>query len=301
MACVCTWWLLRHVLSLKMGSHGNQRNRANTEKDDLAAAMEDEMERWWSRLWSWGSMVGTSVLKEGIAIWEGVLVLERSIQVLVHAFQRWLSSTPNERQTWREQRHQRRKARRTEKRQARQRKAARKDTLRMLAAAYRQYHLASGGSFRARRISARRSRRCLRMVSGQTTLWHLRWWLQLRMSNHLLSVADLATLWHLPEPQDLSDLSYMEPAQSRTLLVPAVLTSGQGYQIGVSSHAGHTAPVFFPVSCLRQNVLAVASTGKGKNTLFFLLAQTYLRAKVAGATDAGGFVGVDPHGDLIDL
>jgi hypothetical protein len=219
-----------------------------------------------------------------------------SAQALLESF----SASPQERQVKRAQRRQQRKVKREKRRQARQRKAARKDVLRMLAAAYRQYHLASGGFFRLRWLSARRSRRYLRVISGHAFLWGLRWRLRLRVSNHLLSVADLAALWHLPQQQDLADLSYIEATQSRTLLVPAALTTGQGYQIGTSSHAGYTAPVFLPASCLHRNVLAVASTGKGKSNLFLLLAQAYLRAKAAGEQDAGGFVVVDPHGDVID-
>jgi hypothetical protein len=227
--------------------------------------------------------------------------LESRIIARIPAWRRWFSSTPAERQESRDLRRQQRKARKDEKRQARLRRREREESLRMLVAAYRQYHLASGAFFRARRISARRARRFLRVASGQARLWRLRWWLRMRASRHLLSVADLAALWHLPQKQDLPDLSYLETTQSRTLLVPAALTTGQGYQIGTSSHAGHTAPVFLPVSCLRQNMLAVASTGKGKSNLFVLLAQAYLRAKAAGSSEAGGFVCVDPHGDLVDL
>ena len=219
----------------------------------------------------------------------------------VHALRSWFSLSSQERQAARRQRRQQRKIRRETKRQARQRAKERKDMLRMLTAAYRQYHLASGGYFRTRRVSARRAHRYVRIVSGQGVLWRLRWWVSLRFSRHLLSVADLATLWHLPQRQDLPDLNHIEPAQSRTLPVPPILTVGNGYPIGTSSHAGRVATVFFPLACLRQNMLAVASTGKGKSNLFFLLAQAYLRAKASGSHEAGGFVGVDPHGDLIDL
>lgn len=218
-----------------------------------------------------------------------------------HAVRHWLASDTQGRQLAHHQRLQQRTARREARQEARQREKERRDVLQMLTAAYRQYHLASGGFFRARRMSVRRSRRYLYLVSGQAVFWRLRWWLSLHVSSHMLSVADLALLWHLPQKQDLSDLNHIEPVQSRTLPAPTVLTAGDGYPLGISHHAGRTATVFFPPSCLRQNMLAVASTGKGKSNLFFLLAQAYLRAKASGSGEAGGFVGVDPHGDLIDL
>jgi energy-coupling factor transporter ATP-binding protein EcfA2 len=183
------------------------------------------------------------------------------------------------------------RAGRQQRRQAQQSTRAgrqqRQDVLDVLVAAYRQYHTASGGSFVPRRLSGRNTRRVLASVRlpGWTT--------DVARSRHLLSVADLATLWHLPQAQDLADLKYVPRGRARTLLVPAQLTTGQGYPLGTSSHAGEHAPVFLPATCLRQNLLAVASTGKGKSTLFHHLAR-------AAMQDAGRCViVVEPHGDLI--
>ena len=129
---------------------------------------------------------------------------------------------------------------------------------------------------------------------------HTGWTCDVRRSLHLLSVADIAALWHLPQAQDLFDLPYVERARARTALAPSELTGGHGWKIGTSSHAGHCVPVFLPEECLRHNLLTVASTGKGKSTLFQHLAQA-VWALQAGAGDAGGpgLAFIEPHGDVV--
>ena len=83
-------------------------------------------------------------------------------------------------------------------------------------------------------------------------------------------------------------------------LAPPELTLGHGWKIGTSSHAGHCVPVFLPEECLRHNLLAVASTGKGKSTLFQHLAQAVcaLRASTE-STGAPGLAFIEPHGDVV--
>jgi len=129
-----------------------------------------------------------------------------------------------------------------------------------LVAAYRQYHTASGGYFAPRRISQRMARRFLVRQSGWLRSRISGWDHALARSPHLLSVADIAALWHLPQAQDLADLPYVERARARTALAPVELTQGNGWKIGTSSHAGHCSPVFLPEECLRHNLLAIAST-----------------------------------------
>src|SRR5437667_3980599 len=126
------------------------------------------------------------------------------------------------------------------------------------------------------------------------------WASDLRRSTHLLSVADIAALWHLPQAQDLVDLPYVERARARTALAPSELTLGNGWKIGTSSHAGHCVPVFLPEECLRHNLFAVASTGKGKSTLFQHLAQAVcaLRAST-GEVERPGLAFIEPHGDVV--
>jgi len=171
---------------------------------------------------------------------------------------------------------------------------ARLDVLASLTAAYRQYHIAAGGYFVPRHLSRAHAQRLLRPHNGFVRSRFSGWEHDLKRSRHLLSVADLAALWHLPQAQDLADLSYVERGRARTFLVPAVLTTGNGWRIGESAHAGQRAPVYVPGECLRHNLLSIASTGKGKSTLFQHLAQATL-----SPGNADGLVVIEPHGDLI--
>ncbi len=173
---------------------------------------------------------------------------------------------------------------------------ARLQVLNQVAAAYRQYHTASGGYFVPRHLSQRKARRIL-----GTRRTHLPGWAaDLSRSSHRLSVADLAALWHLPQAHDLADLPYLERTRARTALAPLVLTQGQGWRVGISSHAGHTVPVFLPPECLRRNLLAVASTGKGKSTLFQHLAQALCLARAGmDETVRPGLAFIEPHGDVV--
>ncbi len=181
-----------------------------------------------------------------------------------------------------------------------QRRQEQSDVLDHLVAAYRQYHTASGGYFMPRQISQAKRRRLLTQYRGQLPTRRTGWACDLRRSTHLLSVADIAALWHLPQAQDLVDLPYVERARARTALAPPELTLGSGWKIGTSSHAGHCVPVFLPEECLRHNLLAVASTGKGKSTLFQHLAQAVcaLRAST-GEAGGPGLAFIEPHGDVV--
>jgi hypothetical protein len=126
------------------------------------------------------------------------------------------------------------------------------------------------------------------------------WSHDLRRSRHLLSVADIAALWHLPQGQDLADLPYVERARARTALAPAALIQGDGWKIGTSHHAGHTIPVYLPDDCLRHNLLAVASTGKGKSTLFQHLAQAVCTMRANTDSErCPGVAFIEPHGDVV--
>ena len=181
-----------------------------------------------------------------------------------------------------------------------QRRQEQGDMLDHLVAAYRQYHTASGGYFAPRQLSQAKRRRLLTEHRGRLPTRRTGWNCDVHRSTHLLNVADIAALWHLPQAQDLFDLPYVEHARARTALAPPELTFGRGWKIGTSSHAGHCVPVFLPEECLRHNLLAVASTGKGKSTLFQHLAQAVcaLRANT-DSTGAPGLAFIEPHGDVI--
>jgi hypothetical protein len=180
----------------------------------------------------------------------------------------------------------------------RARQYEREDILRMLSASYRQYHLAAGGYFLPRMLSQRQIRTLLAPPS-HSWFTYVGWAADLMRSAHYLSVADLAALWHLPQAEDLADLVYVEHSTTRTLLAPSVLATGQGYHLGTSTHAGQTIPVSLPFACLLQNLLAAASTGKGKSNLFYHLIRAFALGRILQRTDVpDGVLVVDPHGDL---
>ncbi len=164
-----------------------------------------------------------------------------------------------------------------------------------LIAAYRQYHLAAGGYFVPQTFSQAKARR---LLGKQQWFAHTSrgWSYQLRHSRHLLSVADVAVLWHLPQASDLAELPLLERGRARTYLVPLEMATANGWRIGSSTHAGHTLPVLLPAEMLRHNLLAVARTGKGKSTLFLHLAQAIL-SETSG--NHGLFV-MEPHRELVE-
>lgn len=182
----------------------------------------------------------------------------------------------------------------------RKRRSARVDVLRLITAAYRQYHLAAGGYFAPSSLSARRTRKLL-LPPKTRLLRHVGWYADLARSGHLLSVADLAALWHLPQAHDLPELSYVEQENARTLLAPALLSTGSGYPCGISTHAGQSLSVFLPFECLLQNILIAASTGKGKSNLLEHLTRAFALARLSGhPAGVGGALFVDPHGDQVE-
>jgi hypothetical protein len=177
----------------------------------------------------------------------------------------------------------------------RERANIQKGLLDRLTAAYRQYHLAAGSYFVPYSISQAKAQRLLVKQAGLACFF-TGWAGDLRRSRHVLSVADIAVLWHLPQAGDLAELPLLERGRARTYLVPRELTIGNGWRIGCSTHAGHTLPVALPAEMLRHNLLAVASTGKGKSTLFLHLA----RAVLADETNPHGLFVMEPHRELIE-
>ena len=178
---------------------------------------------------------------------------------------------------------------------ARQRAQVRQQVLDQLTAAYRQYHSAAGGYFVPKHLWSWRVHLLLvprrgfaRLVTG--------WAADLWYSRHLLSVADIAVLWHLVQAGDVRQVPWVEHGRARTFLAPTAVTTGQGWRIGTSTHAGQRVPVSLPLEVLRHNLLTVASTGKGKSTLFLHLAQAVLSSE---ASVMDGLFVLEPHRELI--
>ena len=173
----------------------------------------------------------------------------------------------------------------------------RQEILDRLVAAYRQYHLSAGGYFVPRRLTNGNAKR---LVRQPRRWWHLRtgWYRRVAHSSHYLGVGDAAHLWHLVQGADLPEVPLVERGRARTLLSPTSLSTGAGWRIGTSAHAGHHLPVFLPWEALRSNLFAVASTGKGKSTLFLHLAEAAL---AADASTIDGLLVMEPHRDLIEM
>src|SRR5947207_3953037 len=179
----------------------------------------------------------------------------------------------------------------------------RKAVLDQLIAAYRQYHTAAGGYFVKRRLSAHKARRLLLQKEGRMARWFSGWASDLWRSRHILSVADVGMLFHLPQSADLADLPLLERGRARTFLAPHSLTICHGWRIGVSTHAGHVVSVSLPLIELRRNFLALASTGKGKSTLFQHVAQALLSTSPSDGqfpVEMDGLVVLAPHRAMIE-
>ncbi|WP_236038515.1 hypothetical protein [Ktedonobacter robiniae] len=105
-----------------------------------------------------------------------------------------------------------------------------------LFAAYRHCHT-STAYFTSHRLSTRSAQR----LTQEGT-----WWRGLQQGSLFLTGEEVATLWHLPPGDHLSEGANVEQRQERSLLAPYVLTTGSGWQLGTSTHAGRRVPVRFP-------------------------------------------------------
>jgi hypothetical protein len=190
----------------------------------------------------------------------------------------------------------------TGERRPEDRLATSRTILQRLTGAYRQFHLAAGSYFIPRTLRRRTARRLLAHPTG--------WTRGLARSGHLLSVTDVAGLWHLPQARDLADLPLVERTRARHLLAPpqSHLAPMMGLpHLGVSTHAGHEMPIGLPLDAFHRNTLTVAKTGKGKSTLLLHLARAIMEdagAEALGSPSAPqpgapGMVLLDPHGDLV--
>lgn len=130
-------------------------------------------------------------------------------------------------------------------------------------------------------------------------LGRARWQRGTRRSPCILSVDEVAALWHLLPEQDAPDVAGLERGLARTRPLPPQLATAFPSSVlpalvGECRHAGQVWPVFPPRDLFHQNSLAVAATGKGKSTLFAHLALAHL----SGHPQEGLFF-MEPHGDTI--
>lgn len=154
--------------------------------------------------------------------------------------------------------------------------------LERLVAAYRQYALTSGNSFRRGPIAV-----------GATDLTRLTPFPRVR-SLPILTTRELTGLWHLPRAQ--ADVPMLERTTARERL-PLPATVSRGCRIGVSTHQGRTVTVAIPDEVLRRHLLLIAKTRRGKSALLLRLAR-YLMERGPASGSAPAIVLVDPHQDL---
>ncbi len=102
-----------------------------------------------------------------------------------------------------------------------------------------------------------------------------------------LTVAEIASMWHLPVG---FEAPFVERAKAKRLL-PLPNTVEQGILIGHSVHQGQRIPVHLDADTLWHHNFMVAKTQKGKSTLMANLA-------VEAMKKAAAVVVIDPHGDL---
>lgn len=173
----------------------------------------------------------------------------------------------------------------------------RQDILLSLVAAYRQYHLALAGYFLPHKVRPLVARQLMRVKSKKKAVCY-GWQDGLAASKHMVTVAHLASLWHMPYGAMLQDLALVEHRRSRTLLVPAALIAPQRLLqmvpqllVGISEHAGYSFPFAITDEFLQTHSLIGGKSGEGKSTFLLHIAMKAM-------FDGKGFCLVDPHGDL---
>jgi hypothetical protein len=153
-----------------------------------------------------------------------------------------------------------------------------------LAAAYRQFALATGNGFLARRLDlAGRDLRALAPLAPARR-------------RPLLTTRELAALWHPPHAG--ADAPLVERTTARRRLPPARAVAA-GCPIGRAAQQGAAIPVALPPDLTRRHLLAVAKTRRGKSSLLLAIIRCLIAdsACVAGGRPPLVFV-VDPHQDL---
>ncbi len=107
----------------------------------------------------------------------------------------------------------------------------------------------------------------------------------------ILSTAELASLWHLPDQRFTAPEIAWTPGR-RVLAPGAVVQSAAGIVLGTNIHAGRQSEVRLPYPDRETHVYLLGKTGVGKSTLLHHI----IHQDIA----AGKGVGViDPHGELV--
>jgi len=112
----------------------------------------------------------------------------------------------------------------------------------------------------------------------------------------ILSTAEVAALWHLPDAAEALPRVRRTTAQR---LAPAPGHAAHGVRVGVSPAGRVHEPVHLPEPLLHRNHFIVAKTRRGKSTLLRHIAGGLMERMASGADDTA-LVVVDPHQDLAE-
>ena len=177
--------------------------------------------------------------------------------------------------------------------------------LAQLAAAYRQFNLATGNGLRPYPLRidepAERRGRDLRALVALSSGGRFG-----RAQAPVLNTRELAGLWHLPQAR--ADVPLLERTTSRRRL-PLPSEVRRGCRIGTSTQLGRAVPVALPPDLLGRHMLLVAKTRRGKSSLLVQLARHAMAQRAPGDPGDPGELGefgesaralvlVDPHRDL---
>ncbi|MCC6190630.1 MAG: DUF87 domain-containing protein [Anaerolineales bacterium] len=106
----------------------------------------------------------------------------------------------------------------------------------------------------------------------------------------VLSVKELAGLWHMPVGESL-ELVRRQPYEQLQPL-PSDVTHAAGAPVGLSDKGGQAISVSLSPEALRRNIFIIGKTQHGKSTLMEHIAAQWMR------DPARSVLIVDPHGDL---
>jgi hypothetical protein len=245
------------------------------------------------------ALPATALFRSRVSIYDRWLVAEKTERVAYHSLLRLYAFSPAGQGDARTRAHWR---------------SLRRDILDQAAAAYRQFHSANAGYFKLHRLSRRQVRRLVSGVPTSTAAVSVQWARGVSRSSHLLTVAEVASLWHLPQKADVFEVPFLQDeAAYHSRLSPRTLATfsaewSPGLNtphtsptkrelLGVSKHAGIRAEVVLTPDILGRHTLAVGGTGKGKSSLLLALARAWLAADFPDEPSPG-LVLLDPHGDL---
>jgi len=115
-----------------------------------------------------------------------------------------------------------------------------------------------------------------------------------RRSSLILSVSELASLYHFPS-SFVSKTDNLITSLSRTLAAPVSLKSGKklAITIGDNHHHGTVTPIGLTEAERERHLYVIGGTGNGKTTMLFYSILQDIRA-------GNGIAVLDPHGDLAE-